>query len=233
MAALTRYDRAVDLPVPCNCSFVQYTPGMRALSYAPKSLEITELPLARVVPTGRLVELSGRAGCARTTVAVALVRQAQADGEPVAWVQPENGSLYPPDLFESGVDLSALVVVHVPRRERDRGLSNARAVELLLRSGAFGLVVVDLTDEHVHHSLDWQSRLDGLARKHGSRLVLLTQSDDHAPSLGPMVALRIEPRRERCGPGRFLLDHRVLKAKALSSKLAGLRDRHRAPAGLG
>jgi recombination protein RecA len=182
------------------------------------------------VLAGRLSELSGHASSGRTTAAVSLVIRAQLQDEPVAWVQPEGGTLYPPDLAESGIDLDALLVVHAPGGRR--GARNlARAAELLLRSGAFGLVVLDLTSGAPRGDA-WQGRLSALARQHDCRVVLLSEADEHAPSLGPMVGLRVVPVRERRAPGRFVVEHRVLKDKLgkLDRPLAS--DRRRAPWGL-
>src|SRR5712672_268927 len=87
---------------------------------------------------GRLVELSARGATATLTTSIELVREAQYAAEPVAWVTLSNGSFYPPDVADSGVDLAALVVVRVVDTT-----TAARAAERLLRSGAFGLVVLD------------------------------------------------------------------------------------------
>ena len=51
----------------------------------------------------------------------------------------EQGGFFPPDAAEGGVDLDALLVV----RARDLS-SMASAADQLARSGAFGLLVVDL-----------------------------------------------------------------------------------------
>src|SRR6266404_1707994 len=59
---------------------------------------------------GRLVEISARGASAALTCATELVIEAQAQGEPVAWVTLATGSFYPPDVADSGVDLAALVV---------------------------------------------------------------------------------------------------------------------------
>jgi hypothetical protein len=174
---------------------------------------------------GRLVEISGpsHGPCARTTTAIGLLREAQAEGETTAWIQLAGGTLYPPDLEQSGIDLEALVVLHIPRepssRTRAPGASRGphglcRAAEMLLRSGAFGLVIVDLTEGIPAGSEAWQGRLLALARRHASRIVLLTDKLPHADSLGTLVALRIEPHRSREAPGRFAIDHRILKNKS-------------------
>ena len=105
--------------------------------------EAAATTLGQLAAPGRLIEISGVGASARHTTAVALVRQAQLEGETTAWIQPAGGPLYPPDLAESGVDLASLIVVHVPEDRGQVGL--ARAGELLLRSGAYGLCVIDLS----------------------------------------------------------------------------------------
>ncbi|MBA3546348.1 MAG: recombinase A [Nannocystis sp.] len=189
------------------------------------------MALGQLAEPGRLIEISGVGASARHTTAVALVRQAQLEGETTVWVQPAGGPLYPPDLAESGVDLAALVVVHVPEDRGQVGL--ARAAELLLRSGAYGLCVVDLSGPEAacpagHVASDmaiktvrpprlkgsaWQARLAALARMHHSRVVVLTRAAVDRASLGPMVGLRIDPRRERRASGLFAVRPEVLKHK--------------------
>ncbi|MCB9604562.1 MAG: hypothetical protein H6720_29945 [Sandaracinus sp.] len=142
-------------------------------------------------PIGRLVELASSAtASARTTVAVREVARLQREGELVAWVQVRGGTFYPPDAAEAGVDLAALTVVHVP----SSALEAARAAELLLRSGAFGLVVVDL-EGMLEARLPSRAlaRLHALCRQHGSTVSFLTPPAHEA--LGSLVSLRFEPRR--------------------------------------
>lgn len=193
------------------------------------------LSFADLAGPGQLIEVSGGACAARLTTAVALVRRAQLEGETTAWIQLAGGPLFPPDLADSGIDLDALIVVHVPT---DRGPAGvARAAELLLRSGGYGLCVLDLSEpapqrrepdaspSHVSstmsartcptrlHGSAWQARLAGLARLHACRVVLLTRGSERRDSLGPMIGLRLHPRRERHGPGLFAVRPAVLKHK--------------------
>jgi recombination protein RecA len=186
-------------------------------------------PLASLLPSGRLTELSGHRTSARTTTAVSFVCHAQAQGNLVAWVQPEDGPLYPPDLKAAGVDLGSLVCVHVPRRAGPSGLT--KATELLLRSGAFGLVVLDLTEGAPARPEQWQGRLGGIVRERGAGLVLLTEKRADSSSLGPLVGLRVEPRRERIGPERMNIHHTILKAKGGLSG-SPCREMRRTPDGL-
>jgi recombination protein RecA len=143
--------------------------------------------------TQKLVEISGTHNTARFSTAVAMVLGAQRSGETVAWIQPEGGRLYPPDLHDSGVDLRALAVIHTPRHDSVQGL---KAAEILLRSGGFGMVVLDLIVGAAPRSPAWQGRLLGLARQHHSSVVLLTHKPSHADSLGALVSLRVEPQRQ-------------------------------------
>jgi recombination protein RecA len=156
---------------------------------------------------GRLAELSGPPGAPLLTVATALVLEAQGREEPTAWITPRDACFYPPDLAESGVDLEALVVVRVPT-----AADGPRAADKLLRSGAFGLVVVDLRGtELVPGPL--LTRLSGLVQRHGAALVLLTEKAASLPSLGSLIAVRVEVSRHRQGRGRFRCEVSVLKDK--------------------
>jgi hypothetical protein len=154
---------------------------------------------------------------------MALLRRAQREGETTAWIQPAaplGGHLYPPDLHDGGIDLEALVVVHVPEAEGAAGLG--KAAEMLLRSGAFGFVAIDLgalegkpqSGSTAATRTAWQGRLLGLARQHEARVLILTEKPSHADSLGPLVGLRVEPRRTRKPDGSFCIEHEVLKNKS-------------------
>lgn len=188
------------------------------------------LPLAELLPRARLIEVSGLHACARTTTAVSCVIEAQARGELVAWVQPEDGALFPPDFDAAGVDLDSFIAIHVPRHAGPFAL--ARAAEWLAQSGAFGLTVIDLTDALPSgSSVNWQGRLQGLLRQHDGRILLLTSSAYEEPSSGPLVGVRIEPQRNRLQADRFEVHARVLKDKVgLAAAPSPIRPL--APAGL-
>ncbi len=152
---------------------------------------------------GRLVQLSGSAVL---TLAVELVADAQESGEPVAWVSVDS-DFYPPDVAASGVDLDSLVVVRVQDAQ-----AAARAVDRLVRSGGFGLVVLDLTAD-AEVPLASQSRLLALAQRHGAAVVCLTRTPVEAPSLSPLVSLRAHTDRERATPGGFACTLHPLRDK--------------------
>ncbi|MFH1807177.1 MAG: recombinase A [Pseudomonadota bacterium] len=150
---------------------------------------------------GRAVEIVAKAASAPLTQALALVREAQLAGEPAAWVTLQQQAFFAPDAAAGGVDLRALPVVRV-RSAQQAG----RAADKLLRSGAFGLVVVDLAGvgggdgeasgsasrERLRLDTPLLARLTGLARAHHSALLFVTAA---GPGLGSLIALRAESLR--------------------------------------
>jgi recombination protein RecA len=150
---------------------------------------------------GRLTELSGIGAIASLTAVTSLVLEAQGRGEPAAWLSLLSASFYPPDLDEAGVDLDALVVVRTPDVT-----AMVRAADRLLRSAAFGLIVMDLGAPNggVPHEIPIavQGRLVGLAQHHDAAIVVLTEKPRESASLGSMVSLRAEAVRERAAGGR-------------------------------
>jgi len=169
---------------------------------------------------GRLIELSARGATATLTAAVELVLEAQIAGEPAGWISLFESTFYPPDVAETGVDLAALSVVQV----RD-ATTAARAAERLLRSGAFGLVVMDLGalgalgalgglgGEPLDLPAAHQGRLVTLAQTHDAAIVCITEKPAESPSLGSLVSLRAEAMRIRDREHGHEMSLRVLKDK--------------------
>ena len=160
--------------------------------------------------TGRLVELSGLGAVASLSAAASLIVEAQGRGEPAAWIARTAATFFPPDLDDAGVDLDALVVVRVLDVT-----AMIRAADRLLRSGAFGLVVLDLGPggQHAEVSIAAQGRLVGLAQHHDAAVVAITEKSHDTASLGSMVSLRAEAVRERLGSGGFRVAVRAVKDK--------------------
>jgi recombination protein RecA len=174
--------------------------------------------------TGRFVEISGTGSTTGLTLAFRLTLEAQRQGEPVAWITPRESSFYPPDAAEGGVDLEALVVVRVPDA---KGVP--RAADRLVRSGGFGLVVLDLAGAGIPTPL--QARLAGLAQKHHAALVCLTEKAAMAPSLGSLVSLRVHAQRKPLAEDRFACELAALKDKRRGPTW-GYTEVCRGPAGL-
>lgn len=148
---------------------------------------VIDLPSARLrlrsVPRLCHAELVGRlgqlSGTGALSLAFGLVLDAQRAGEPVAWVASGDALFYPPDVAESGVDLDALLVVRAPDAARA-----GAAGDCLLRSGGFGLLILDLaTDAQANRALlggaevvpmPLQARLCKLAQRHDAAVLVLT-----------------------------------------------------------
>lgn len=222
-------------------------PGSEVVARGGSEARVAEPPrFAWAELAGRLVELSGDGASASLTLAMRLVLDAQEVGEPVAWLGSDESSFYPPDAAESGVDLESLVVVRVcvslqpsaakssdkPAVQVTPGLGQrlASAAERLLRSGAFGLVVLDLGKDAVL-SQPMQSRLLGLAQHHHAAVLCLTQKAESAPSLGSLVSLHASAVRVWLGKERFACELRVHKDKR-RGPVWSEREVYRGPLGL-
>ncbi len=202
----------------------------------------TDSQLRVVVPwgvpqiAGRLVELSGTGATATLTAAFGLVLEAQWRGEPVAWITLPSSTFFPPDAGAVGIDLDSLAVV----RARD-SYTAARAASQLVRSGGFGLVAIDLGPKPAPASMGQERveytnipapllmRLVGLAKKHDTAVVVLTEKPTQAGSLGALVSLRAEARRPLVAPYRIELS--VLKDKRRGPGQVH-RETCRGPAGM-
>jgi recombination protein RecA len=187
----------------------------------------SDAPTAWCLPAfvGRFGEVSGGLDGASLTLVFRLVLEAQRQNEPVAWIIGFTGSFFPPDVAETGIDLSVLAVVRA-----GRALSAVRAADHLLRSGAFGLIVLDL-GLNASLPINAQTRLVGLAKKHDTALLCITDKEDHLPSLGSLVSLRVQTARtERTG------DRYRCKAQAVKDKRRGpgwsYEEVYRGPDGL-
>jgi len=179
--------------------------------------------------SGRFVELSGVGGAPVLSLALALVAEAQLDNENVVWIGARDGTFFAPDADRLGIDLTALPIIAC-HTQPDPVLAAGRAASHLMRSGAFGLVVLDLPGD-AELPLPLQSRLTGLAQKYGIALLALTEKPADQPSLGSLVSLH---GQVRCGPitrGVADVTVDVIKDKRHGPGWSHL-ERFRAPAGL-
>jgi hypothetical protein len=155
-----------------------------------------------------------------------LVCEAQRAGETAAWVTNRRSTFFPPDAAKSGVDLVRLPVVFTPDAP-----AAARAAWRLIQSGGFGLVVLDLVGSDAEVPIPLQSRLTGAAQAHGAAVVFVTEKVADRASLGSLVSLRCEARRQAADGGRFLCTARALKDKRRGPDWTYTEVRH-GPAGL-
>jgi recombination protein RecA len=183
---------------------------------------LLELPAWRLDDlAGRLVEISSDRASAQLTAAFGLVLDAQLCGDRAAWVTFELSAFFPPDTAAGGVDIEALPVVRIVSAQ-----AAGRAAEYLVRSGAFGLVVVDLSSDVAGRGANAAvalpapllTRLLGLARTHHVAVLLLTKKSPDASSLSSLISLRADAQRAPAdavpgSPGSYDVRIRVLKDK--------------------
>jgi len=160
---------------------------------------------------GRFVEISSAGQAVSITAAASLILEAQLRGEPAAWVAVGDSTFFPPDFAKSGIDLGALPVMRVPTTA-----AASRAADQLLRSGGFGVMVLDL-GRNIDMRVSVQVRLATLARKHHTALLCLTHKKPAVPSLGPLVSLRAQGNIKKTGFDRFTWELQILRDKRSGS----------------
>jgi recombination protein RecA len=147
-----------------------------------------------------------------------LILEAQVLGEPVIWVSGIPTVFFPPDMAANGVDLAALPVVRAARPQDAAGTDRsprsptasperaaARAALHLVRSGGFGLIIMDL-DRPLHHTIT--GKLARIAKATHTALLILTPTPGVS---GSMASLRGETRLRRGAPGLFACELRITK----------------------
>ncbi len=173
---------------------------------------------------GRLIELSApdETASALLTVSMQLVAEAQRKGEPVCWVMTGLDPFFPPDAADTGVNVFILPVIRINERNSKPEIIVSRAVRaarILVRSGAFGLVVVDLGRliNMPRHAL---SELKGAVLKHHTAVLFLTRKSARCGSLGSLISLHGEALRMPAGikntihdQGDFYCTVEILKDK--------------------
>ncbi len=158
--------------------------------------------------TGRLCELRSDPQGVHLTIACSIICDFQNLLEPTAWVTNRHNTFFPPDAARTGVDLSALPVIQVHDLR-----AVITAVEHLIRSGAFGLILMELNvGMSISTSVLW--RLARLARQNHTALLCLTFP---GIELGSMVSIRgVGTRHATLIPDHFRYDIHVTKDRQRS-----------------
>jgi recombination protein RecA len=188
------------------CVLVMALLPLRSVSF--QEIRPQPAPWGLEATAGRLVEIAAAEDSAAFTMAAGLVLDAQQAGEQAAWIAPAESLFFAPDVLESGIDLDALVVIRVPAAAAAVG---ARAADKLIRSGSFGLIILD-TGSSSRIPVPLIARLASLAQRNHTALVFLTQPAG-ASSLGSLISLRVRARRQRIAADRFRCWLEVLKDK--------------------
>ncbi len=154
---------------------------------------------------GRLAELSEEGFSGAVTFVAGIIAEAQRRREPVAWIAASSSIFYPPDFARLRLDLAGIAVVRA---------GSLQAAEWLLRSGAFGLVIIDVgSSAQVPDSS--LGRLLKLAERDRCAVIFLTRKRPDQPSLGSMISLRGSVTRSGGDP--------------FASEIVVVKDKHRSP----
>ena len=147
---------------------------------------------ARGIPRGRLTEVVGGRGSGKTAWLRRLVERTVAGGLWVAYVDASR-TLAPPDWAGSG---EGLWIIRPPAPAR-----GAWCADVLLRSGAFALVVLDGAPPL---SRGVAVRLTRLAREAGAALVVVGEDAGRVTAVPGALRLRVErgARPSALGPRR-------------------------------
>jgi hypothetical protein len=146
---------------------------------------VEELDALGAFRLGSGVALCGEEASGRTTMAMSVVAAACREQRLSAWVDGP-AELYPPAALNHGIDLQRLLIV----RPKAPGQLVWTAVQLL-RSGAFGCVVLDVNRTGLVLSLTDSKKLLDAARAGGSLLVVLSSKSAAAPSV-PRLTMQLQ-----------------------------------------
>jgi hypothetical protein len=154
---------------------------------------------------GRLIEISEASAAGALSFMATIVAERQRYGEPTIWVAASASIFYPPDFALCGIDLAGLPVAWVTDK---RGC--LYVLDMLLRSGTFGLVIADLGADYQFDDASL-GRLLKLAERHQTAVFFLTHKPNDEPSLGSMISLRAAVSRSETAP--FTSEIQVLRDK--------------------
>jgi hypothetical protein len=164
-------------------------------SFLATGLSAVDRALAGGFPKGAISTLEGPASSGRTALAARLLAVGTAGGGAAAivdWHADPNGSVFAPALAAAGVALDRLAIVRVASP-----LDVVRAADILLRSSAFGTVVIPAIPPLTRVGAAAWTRLANLA--HRADAVLLVVGTEASSELRYFATVRIE-----CALGRTI-----------------------------
>ena len=144
------------------------TPSPKTIrEVSPTGISLIDDLLNGGIPIGAITELTGPASSGRTSIALSALAQRTREGSVCAWIDVKD-SLDPESAAASGISLHRLLWVRCtdkaspkPSRSQINVSKNTqpwtrldqalRATDLLLQSGGFSAIVLDIADESIDH----------------------------------------------------------------------------------
>lgn len=201
---------------------IERRPARRA-GALPCGLAAVDALLPGGFPCGALTELRGGPASGKTAVALATVAGLPR-GALAAWVDGRR-ELYPPAAAALGVDLSRLLIVRPPAGEAGGRLA-LWAAEVLLGSGAFAAVALDVPLERGGRGLDPALRRLVTAAEQGGAagLWLSPERGSVSGTVRPPASLRLEVRTEVRGGARRIVAARADGAGQVAAEATEARS---------
>ncbi len=173
----------------------------------PSSSDAKPLELSRF--QGQISELSAERGQAYINLVFDLIVEAQSRREPVAWIGDRPSIFYGPDARHRTIDWQAVALISLVSA-RDR----ARAADQLLRSGAFGLVIIDLAGATAPHIGDpLMHRLAQWSRRHTTATLFINDVTAESKALSPLLQRRVCARWSDVDAERLIATYTITKDK--------------------
>jgi hypothetical protein len=157
----------------------------RARPRRPSGISSLDEALGGGWPQGRVCELVGSLSCGRTGVAMATLATATALGEVVAWIDGAD-AFDPTSAAGAGVSLDRVLWA------RPRGLGETvRAAEVVLETGGFAVVVLDLGDgaESLRDGCEPVAAERG-GKRHGPLRLRLARAVEHSGAVALVLCER-------------------------------------------
>jgi protein ImuA len=183
--------------------------------------EVDRLLPGEGLPRGDLSEIAGGPASGKTVLALGVVANGLTEDGLAAFVDGQH-QLYPPAVQALGIDLARLLIVRPGVRAAERGAGKELpaglwAAEVLLSSGAFEVVVVDvpLRHEKPARAEAMLRRLRAAAEKGGAVAIWLAEPDA-AHRVPAAVRLTCDPPAD-ARPGRV----RCLRARGEAPEVHG------------
>ncbi len=173
-----------------------------ALAITPVRSGISALDEALLLgglPAGRVSEIAGPSSSGKTALGLSLLAEQTRAGKLVAYVDG-TGQFYPPAAAAMGLDLPRTLLIapsckRARSRDKDEVSALARAAEIIARSRAFSMVLIDLP-RHARVSEMPARRLRAASQATGTTIIALcTRAGDVE---GAAARIETSPCQELC-----------------------------------
>ena len=172
---------------------------------------------------GQLNELIGEEHSAHLTITSSIIQSFQAITESVVWITPSLNTFFPPDMDQSGIDLSNLTIINLPNLP-----AMTKVTERLAYSNAFGLIILEITPGKNIPHISMRKLMQSVTKKETAIVFLNTSGN----IIEPFISLRGHVHRDKAQKSEeFHYSIKILKDRQNRPGLL-LTNTYRAPDGM-